>query len=164
MNRIEPPPPDIGVELSMVLPTHGQAADEGHSGFAWLGSIIKKLQNRITNATVLSFLIIYLSFRLRGVQSNQNLQILNHLTIQIYATPASNQLLQLWRKVPIALGFQRKRIARPRNLIKPGKRYRWFTPIRPLIPGKVAALRGAPHSKVSEGHYFPRYQFIASSA
>lgn len=92
MNRIEPPPPGIGVELSMVLPAHGQAADDGHSGFAWLGSIIMKLQNRITIATILNFFIIYLSFRLRGVQSNQNLQILNNLTIQIYVTPGMKSI------------------------------------------------------------------------
>ena len=36
-NRIEPPPPDdIGVELSIVLPTHGHGAEAGHSTFAWL--------------------------------------------------------------------------------------------------------------------------------
>jgi len=54
MYLIDPPPPGVGfvVELSIALPTHGQAADEGHSGFAFAGIVLKKIENtRINNVT-----------------------------------------------------------------------------------------------------------------
>jgi hypothetical protein len=47
MYLIDPPPPGVGfvVELSIALPTHGQAADEGHSGFAFAGIVLKKIED-----------------------------------------------------------------------------------------------------------------------